>query len=118
VRDLHVSADVVRRLPKPPIEALARSAVDVPNAKVDEPVRCLVQNLPVQLGSWLLRTHAVSLPGSSSRTSRHCLSARARYFFAVGRDTPSSRPISSIESPANRCSMNVVDIFGGSCAST
>src|SRR5206468_13952 len=105
---------MLRRLAQPLIETLARVQIDIPDTEVDEPGGGLVEDLPVQLRLRRLRLHGASLPSASSRTSRHSISARARYFFAAGRDTPSSRPISSIDKPPNRCSSKVVDIFGGS----
>jgi len=43
VRDLHVGADVLRRAAATIIEALARMLVYIADAKVDEPLRRLIE---------------------------------------------------------------------------
>src|ERR1700729_3261861 len=98
------------RAAQPLIEAFACGGIDVAYAEIDEPLRCFFQDLAIQLMIRCIRLHRQSLSGLRSSASRQCASARARYFLAVGREMPSCLPISSMENPANRCSMSVVDI--------
>jgi len=98
---------VLRRAAQPFIEALARMLVYIADAKVDEPSDGLIENLAIQLESWLLLFMSFPTLFLLKDVATLFQGPRQILLSRPGRETPSSRPISSIVTPksnaAARC---------------